>query len=110
LGIPATAPQRPLPWRSIFASKDVAAVTLSYFCYGYVAYIFFAWFFIYLNAVRGLNLSCPSRGVHLHSVSQDAPKATCLDLWLLVEHLCILKSSVSEFAVACSLMDKWRIR
>src|SRR6266516_2478187 len=60
LGIPATAPQRPLPWRSIFASKDVAAVTLSYFCYGYVAYIFFAWFFIYLNAVRGLNLKTSS--------------------------------------------------
>src|SRR5262249_5591293 len=43
-----------------FLSKDVAAVTLSYFCYGYVAYIFFSWFFIYLNAVRGLNLKSSS--------------------------------------------------
>ena len=32
------------------------AVTLSYFCYGYVAYIFFTWFFIYLNTVRKLDL------------------------------------------------------
>jgi MFS transporter, ACS family, glucarate transporter len=60
VGLPATSNQRPLPWRNIFFSKDVVAVTLSYFCYGYVAYIFFSWFFIYLNAVRGLNLKSSS--------------------------------------------------
>ncbi|PYV79711.1 MAG: MFS transporter [Acidobacteria bacterium] len=59
-GLPATLDQRPLSWRSIFFSNDVATVTLSYFCYGYVAYIFFSWFFIYLNAVRGLNLKSSS--------------------------------------------------
>ena len=32
------------------------AVTLSYFCYGYVATIFFSWFYIYLAEVRGLDL------------------------------------------------------
>jgi len=45
-----------LPWRKILASKDFLLVTYSYFCYGYVAYIFFTWFFIYLSTVRGLNL------------------------------------------------------
>jgi ACS family glucarate transporter-like MFS transporter len=45
-----------LPWRSILRSKEVWAVTLSYFCYGYVAWIFFSWFYIYLFKVRGLNL------------------------------------------------------
>lgn len=45
-----------LPWGIILASKDFLLVTYSYFCYGYVAYIFFAWFFIYLSTVRGLNL------------------------------------------------------
>jgi ACS family glucarate transporter-like MFS transporter len=45
-----------LPWRTILASKDVMALSLSYFTYGYVAYIFFTWFFIYLNAVRKLDL------------------------------------------------------
>lgn len=50
----------PLAWRTILASKNVAAVTLSYFCYGYVAYIFFSWFFIYLSTVRGLNLKSSS--------------------------------------------------
>ena len=45
-----------LPWRRILASKDFLLVTYSYFCYGYVAYIFFTWFFIYLSTVKGLNL------------------------------------------------------
>jgi len=49
-----TAPQ--LPWRVILRSKEVAAMALSYFTYGYVAWIFFSWFFIYLARVRGLNL------------------------------------------------------
>ena len=55
---PATA--KPLPWRAIFASKNVLAITLSYFCYGYVAYIFFTWFFKYLNKVRGLEIKSSS--------------------------------------------------
>jgi len=45
-----------LPWGRILASKDFLLVTYSYFCYGYVAYIFFTWFFIYLSTVRGLDL------------------------------------------------------
>jgi ACS family glucarate transporter-like MFS transporter len=45
-----------LPWKKILASKDFLLITYSYFCYGYVAYIFFTWFFIYLSTVRGLNL------------------------------------------------------
>jgi MFS transporter, ACS family, glucarate transporter len=53
-----TAP--PLPWRAILASKNVLAIALSYFCYGYVAYIFFSWFFIYLSSVRGLDLKSSS--------------------------------------------------
>jgi ACS family glucarate transporter-like MFS transporter len=45
-----------VPWRKILSGKEVWAVTLSYFCYGYVAWIFFSWFYIYLARVRGLNL------------------------------------------------------
>ncbi len=44
------------PWRAIVRSKEILAITFSYFCYGYVAWIFFTWFFIYLTTVRGLNL------------------------------------------------------
>lgn len=45
-----------VPWKRVLASKDVLAVTISYFCFGYVAWIFFSWFYIYLAQVRGLNL------------------------------------------------------
>lgn len=45
-----------LSWVKVLRSRDVWAVTVSYFCYGYVAWIFFSWFYIYLARVRGLNL------------------------------------------------------
>ncbi len=45
-----------IPWSSVLRSKEVLGLTVSYFCYGYVAWIFFSWFFIYLSKVRGLNL------------------------------------------------------
>src|SRR5947207_15985325 len=45
-----------VPWKNVLTSKEVLAVTLSYFCFGYVAWIFFSWFYIYLAQARGLNL------------------------------------------------------
>jgi len=45
-----------VPWRRVVQSKELWAVTLSYFCYGYVAWIFFSWFYRYLAKVRGLDL------------------------------------------------------
>lgn len=45
-----------LPWNVILRSKEVWLVTLSYFSFGYVAWIFFSWFHRYLFKVRGLNL------------------------------------------------------
>lgn len=43
-------------WSTVLTSKEVLAITFSYFCFGYVAWIFFSWFFLYLARVRGLNL------------------------------------------------------
>jgi MFS transporter, ACS family, glucarate transporter len=45
-----------VPWSRILTSKSILAVTASYFCFGYVAWIFFSWFYIYLAKVRGLDL------------------------------------------------------
>ncbi len=60
LSLKASAERRPIsslvPWTSVLTSRSVLAITLSYFCYGYVAWIFFSWFYIYLAEVRGLNL------------------------------------------------------
>ncbi|HVX67064.1 MAG TPA: MFS transporter [Bryobacteraceae bacterium] len=48
--------RRSLPLSSIARSRSMVALSVSYFTYGYVAYIFFTWFFSYLNDVRGLDL------------------------------------------------------
>ncbi len=53
---PETATKARLSWGQIFSNKDVMIVTLSYFTYGYAAFIFFAWFYIYLSDVRGVDL------------------------------------------------------
>jgi MFS transporter, ACS family, glucarate transporter len=58
-GLTAAAPDKSakaLPWSVILKSKEVWLVTLSYFCFGYVAWIFFSWFHRYLFKVRGLDL------------------------------------------------------
>src|SRR3984957_13258538 len=55
-GEPKNSPKELAPWARVVRSKEVWAITLSYFCYGYVAWIFFAWFFRYLAKVRGLDL------------------------------------------------------
>jgi len=45
-----------VPWKRVVRSREVWALTISYFCYGYVAWIFFSWFYRYLAKVRGLDL------------------------------------------------------
>jgi ACS family glucarate transporter-like MFS transporter len=51
-----TALKTRVPWTRVVKSREVWAVTFSYFCYGYVAWIFFSWFYRYLAKVRGLDL------------------------------------------------------
>lgn len=46
----------PIPWRAILTSRSVWGLFLSYFAFGYVIWIFFSWFFIYLAEARGLDL------------------------------------------------------
>jgi ACS family glucarate transporter-like MFS transporter len=50
-----------VPWGRVVRSREVWAVTISYFCYGYVAWIFFSWFYRYLARVRGLDLKASAR-------------------------------------------------
>jgi ACS family glucarate transporter-like MFS transporter len=45
-----------LSWAAIVSNRSMIFISLSYFSYGYIAYIFFTWFFIYLSRVRGLDL------------------------------------------------------
>ena len=45
-----------VPWSRILASRNVWILSLAYFCFGYVAWVFFSWFYLYLAKVRGLDL------------------------------------------------------
>lgn len=46
----------PVKWLALLGDRHILLLTASYFCFGYVAYIFFSWFFLYLSSVRGLDL------------------------------------------------------
>jgi ACS family glucarate transporter-like MFS transporter len=65
-----------VPWSRILSRKEVWLLTLSYFCYCYVAWIFFSWFFIYLARVRGLNLKASA----LYGMLPFLAMATCCTL------------------------------
>lgn len=45
-----------ISWKAMFSRHDLLALMTSYFGFGYVAWIFFAWFFIYMAQVRHVNL------------------------------------------------------
>ena len=53
---PASYGKHTIPWREIVRSRGILALVLSYFTYGYVAWIFFAWMYIYMATARGVNL------------------------------------------------------
>jgi MFS transporter, ACS family, glucarate transporter len=45
-----------VPWGAMLRRRDLIAMMVSYFGFCYVAWIFFAWFFIYMATVRHVNL------------------------------------------------------
>jgi ACS family glucarate transporter-like MFS transporter len=58
-GLPAAGTAKAtakLSWGQILSDRNILTVTLSYFTYGYTAYIFFSWFYVYLNKAHGLDL------------------------------------------------------
>ncbi|HWR51817.1 MAG TPA: MFS transporter [Bryobacteraceae bacterium] len=56
IGPPAAAMMRfsEVPWRRILASRSVWALAASNFLLGYVSYIFYTWFYLYVVNVRKL--------------------------------------------------------
>src|SRR5882757_5459931 len=53
---PAIAAPVVISWSAIFHRRDLPALMAGYFSFGYVAWIFFSWFFLYMAQVRGFNL------------------------------------------------------
>jgi MFS transporter, ACS family, glucarate transporter len=52
----AAASKTKISWKAIFSRRDLPALMLGYFSFGYIAWIFFSWFFLYMAQVRGFNL------------------------------------------------------
>jgi ACS family glucarate transporter-like MFS transporter len=44
-----------ISWRAIFGRRDLVVLMAGYFCFGYIAWIYFGWFFIYMSQVRGFD-------------------------------------------------------
>lgn len=51
---PSEAPV--ISWRAILHRRDLAVLMVGYFSFGYIAWIFFSWYFLYMAQVRGLDL------------------------------------------------------
>jgi ACS family glucarate transporter-like MFS transporter len=45
-----------IPWRAILRSRTVLLLTFACFCFGYIAWIFLGWFYLYMAQERGLDL------------------------------------------------------
>jgi ACS family glucarate transporter-like MFS transporter len=45
-----------IPWRVILTSRTVLMLTFACFCFGYIAWIFLGWFFLYMAQARHLDL------------------------------------------------------
>ena len=52
----APAAKKRVPWGAIFRSRTLLLLTFTYFSFGYVAWIFLGWFYMYMAQARGLNL------------------------------------------------------
>jgi ACS family glucarate transporter-like MFS transporter len=78
-----TSAKTVVPWGRILSDRSVLCVTFCYFCFGYVAWIFFSWFYIYLARVRGLNL----RASALYAMLPFLAMAACCPLGGLLSDL-----------------------
>jgi MFS transporter, ACS family, glucarate transporter len=57
VGAQAAAFEKPvISWRAMLHRRDLLALIAGYFSFGYIAWIFFSWFFLYMAQVRGFDL------------------------------------------------------
>ncbi|MGE0825909.1 MAG: MFS transporter [Candidatus Binatia bacterium] len=45
-----------IPWRALLGRADLWLLTAAYFVLGYILYIYFSWFYLYLTDVRGFSV------------------------------------------------------
>src|SRR4029079_6640191 len=102
LPVPVTGAKPPVPWGRIFASRDVWRVVIAYFAFGYVAFIFLTWFFIYLADGRGLNLKSSAVYAMLPFIAMTT---CCLAGGVISDWLCRIRGAYIGRSVwgACTL-------
>jgi ACS family glucarate transporter-like MFS transporter len=52
---------RKISWSAILHRRDLLALMIGYFSFGYIAWIYFSWFFLYMVQVRGFDLKSSAR-------------------------------------------------
>ena len=52
----AGAERKGIDWRAIFHRRDLPVLMAGYFSFGYIAWIYFSWFFLYMAQVRHVDL------------------------------------------------------
>ena len=52
----AGAERKGIDWHAIFHRRDLPVLMAGYFSFGYIAWIYFSWFFLYMAQVRHVNL------------------------------------------------------
>lgn len=45
-----------IPWNAILRSRTLLLLTFACFCFGYIAWIFLGWFYLYMAQARGVDL------------------------------------------------------
>jgi MFS transporter, ACS family, glucarate transporter len=55
--LPRSDTARSNPWPALLRNKSLWCVTAAYFTIGYIAYLYFSWFYLYLVNVRGFSLT-----------------------------------------------------
>jgi len=50
------SPRPPIPWGVMVRSRSMILLTFSCFCFGYIAWIFLGWFFLYMAQARHTDL------------------------------------------------------
>jgi len=55
--LPRSDTARSNPWPALLRNKSLWCVTAAYFTIGYIAYLYFSWFYLYLVNVRGFSIT-----------------------------------------------------
>jgi ACS family glucarate transporter-like MFS transporter len=55
-GVGISAAKGSVPWSAILRSRTLLLLTFACFCFGYIAWIFLGWFYLYMAQARGVDL------------------------------------------------------